>query len=115
MINCKLCIAGLKAMDAFRVADEYDQRRFDRDGLVSYNPDKAARLWRVAFELSDAAPVNHSHSIWHASKHDDPAMMEFDPDSFYAIKEHVSDRGQDESILKHAPLDLWADHIEWCK
>ena len=115
MNDCKECIAGHKAMDAFRVADEYDQRRFDRNGLVSYNPDKAAWLWRVAFELSDAAPVNHHHSVWYASEHDDPAMMEVDPDAFYAIKEHESDSVQDVSFFKHAPLELWADFVKWWK
>lgn len=115
MNDCKECIASLKAMDALKAAHDYELRRFIRDGSVSYNPDEAIRLGRRAAKLQTAAPVNHHHSLWHASKHDDPAMMEFDPDSFYAIKEHVSDRGQDESILNHAPLDLWADHIEWCK
>lgn len=115
MKDCTKCVSGRKAMDAFKVAYDYDQLRFSRDGFVSYNPDKAAWLWRVAFDLSDAAPVNHSHSVWYMSEEDDFAMMEVEPSAFYQIKEHVSDRAEQESIFKQSPLELWADYIEWWK
>ena len=115
MNQCKKCIAGRKAMDALTAAHDYEQRRFANDGYVSYNRDEAIRLAREAARLSDAAPVNHSHSVWYMSKHDDPAMMEVDPSAFYLIKEHVSDRASEESIFKPMPLELWADYIQWWK
>ena len=115
MNDCKECIAGLMAMDALKAAHDYELRRFIRDGSVSYNPDEAVRLGRHAAMLSKAAPANHHHSVWYASEHDDPAMMEVDPDAFYAIKEHVTDCASKESIFKASPLEFWADHFEWCK
>jgi len=115
MDKCAKCQVGLKAARAFKKAYDYEQRRFANDGFVSYNPDEAIRLAREAVRASDAAPVGHYHSVWHMSKHDDPAMMEVDPGAFYQIKEHVSDRPSEESIFKSMPLELWADHIEWWK
>ena len=115
MRQCTDCSAIDKAMNATREALEYSQRRGANDGLVSYNHDEAIRLARVAAQLSDTAPVNHYHSVWYVSEEDDFAMMEVDPDAFHQIKEHMSDRAAQESILKPAPLDLWADHIEWSK
>ena len=115
MNQCIDCSAIEDAMTATTEALEYSRRRFANDGLASYNHDDAIRLGRRAAQLQDAAPTNHHCSVWHASKHDDPAMMEVNPGAFYAIKEHRSDCAQGESILKHAPLDLWADHIKWCK
>ena len=115
MKDCEKCIAGREAMDALRAAHDYEQRRFNDDGFVSYNPDEAIRLAREAVRASDAAPVGHYHSVWYKSEEDDFAMMEVDPGAFYQIKEHVSDRPSEESIFKSMPLELWADHIEWWK
>ena len=115
MNQCIDCSAIEDAMSATTEALEYSRSRFANDGLVTYNHDEAIRLGRRAAKLQDAAPVNHHHSLWYASKHDDPAMMEVDPDAFYAIKEHVSDSAPDESILKQAPLGLWADFVKWWK
>lgn len=115
MNHCTDCSAIEDAMSATTEALEYSRRRFANDGLVSYNHGEAIRLGRRAARLQDAAPVSHRHNIWYASKHDDPAMMEDDPGNFYAIKEHVSDSAQDESITKSMPLDLWADFVKWWK
>lgn len=108
MNQCELCSAGRKAMDALKAAHDYEQRRFMRDGFVSYNPEIAARLWCVAFDLSDKAPDNHCHGVWYF-------YGERDPNAIYQIKEHMSDRASEESISKSMPLELWADHIEWWK
>ena len=115
MNQCADCSAIEDAMSATTEALDYSRRRFANDGLASYNPDEAVRLGRHSAMLSKAAPANHHHSVWYASKHDDPAMMEVDPDAFYAIKEHDSDSAQDESITKSMPLDLWADFVKWWK
>lgn len=104
-----------KAMNATRKALEYSQRIFADDGLVSYNHEEAIRLGREAAQLLGATHDNYAHSVWHMSKHGDPAMMEVDPGAFYLIKEHVSYRASEESIFKSMPLELWADHIEWWK
>ena len=114
MNHCTDCSAIEDAMSATTEALEYSRRRFANDGLASYNHDEAIRLGKRADQLQDAAPVNNHHTIWYTSKHDDPAMMEDDPDAFYAVKEHKSDRASKESIFKASPLEFWADHIEWC-
>lgn len=106
MNQCKKCIAGRKAMDALTAAHDYEQRRFANDGFVSYNHDESIRLAREAAQLSDAAPVNHSHSVWYMSEEDDFEMMEVDPGAFYQIKEHMSDRAAQESIFKQSPLEF---------
>ena len=115
MNQCTDCSAIEEAMNATRKAQEYSQRIFADDGLVSYNHEEAIRLGREAAQLLDATPDNYAHSVWYMSKHDDFAMMEVDPGAFYLIKEHVSDRAAQESIFKQSPLELWADHIEWWK
>ena len=115
MNQCIDCSAIEEAASAMTKALEYSQRRFANDGFVSYNHDEAIRLAREGVLASDAAPDGHHHSVWHMSKHDDPAMMEVDPGAFYLIKEHVSDRPSEESIFKSMPLELWADYIEWWK
>lgn len=115
MKQCVDCSAIEEAMAALSEALEYSRRRFANDGFVTYNHHEAIRLGKRAARLSDAAPVDHSHSMWHVSDCDDTAMMVVESDSFHAIKEHVSERAHEESIFQQSPLELWADDIEWCK
>ena len=92
--NCPQCSALQEANDAVIIALEYARKGLGGNRSANYNPAEAMRLARIAASLSDAAPTGHFHSKWYVRDYDDSA----------------NDR------LSHSvPLELWADHIEWCK